>query len=107
MNGGTLESKSCLDTKHFITKTDRLDFESFVNPACIISWLFFRQFISSGVEQGGMFAVYNSEGQPLIEIWGGYADIESHRPWREDTLTMVWSCTKGAAALAVAKLVDM
>ena len=54
-----------------------------------------------------MFAVYNSEGQPLIEIWGGYADIESHRPWREDTLTMVWSCTKGAAALAVAKLVDM
>ncbi|KAK7109155.1 beta-lactamase domain-containing protein 2-like [Littorina saxatilis] len=65
----------------------------------------FRKFVVDGTERGGSFAVYH-KGEPLVDLWGGYADPDSQRPWREDTVTMVWSCTKGASALAIAVLVD-
>lgn len=65
----------------------------------------FRKYVEDGTERGGSFAVYH-KGEPLIELWGGYADLDSKRPWREDTVTMVWSCAKGAVALAIAKLVE-
>lgn len=65
----------------------------------------FRQLVSEGTEQGGSFAVY-SRGERLLELWGGYADPESKRPWREDTITQVFSVTKGLTATAAAKLVE-
>ncbi|PVD30184.1 hypothetical protein C0Q70_09446 [Pomacea canaliculata] len=79
--------------------------EGYFHPAYRPVAELFRKFVEDGVELGGSFSVYQ-HGTPLIDLWGGYADAESHRPWREDTLTMIWSSTKGATALAVAKLVD-
>jgi CubicO group peptidase (beta-lactamase class C family) len=38
-------------------------------------------------------------GRTAVDLWGGYADAAVQRPWAEDTLVMVHSCTKGAAAL--------
>jgi CubicO group peptidase (beta-lactamase class C family) len=38
-------------------------------------------------------------GRTLVDLWGGFADAARARPWREDTLVMVHSCTKGATAL--------
>ena len=63
------------------------------------------KYVDDGTERGGSFAVYHL-GEPLVDLWGGYADPDSRRPWRSDTVTMVWSCSKGASALAVAKLVE-
>ncbi|XP_060064309.1 beta-lactamase domain-containing protein 2-like isoform X2 [Ylistrum balloti] len=39
-------------------------------------------------------------------MWGGYVDLESEQRWREDTMTLVFSCTKGVAAIVAAKLAD-
>lgn len=39
------------------------------------------------------------DGETVVDLWGGVADPGSGRPWTEDTLTHVWSCTKGATAL--------
>lgn len=39
------------------------------------------------------------EGETVVDLWGGVADPESGRPWDRDTITLVWSCTKGAVAL--------
>ncbi|XP_076439650.1 beta-lactamase domain-containing protein 2-like isoform X2 [Babylonia areolata] len=65
----------------------------------------FRQYVEDGTERGASFAVYH-RGRPLVELWGGYADPSSRRPWRNDTVTLTWACAKGATALAVATLVD-
>ena len=56
-------------------------------------------------ELGAALCVYR-DGQCVIDLWGGYADAARTRRWEADTLVNVWSTTKGAAALAVALLVD-
>jgi CubicO group peptidase (beta-lactamase class C family) len=40
-----------------------------------------------------------ADGRTVVDLWGGLADRYSGRPWQRDTLVLVWSCTKGAAAL--------
>jgi CubicO group peptidase (beta-lactamase class C family) len=39
------------------------------------------------------------DGESVVDLWGGIADPQTGRPWTEDTLVHVWSCTKGATAL--------
>ncbi len=56
-------------------------------------------------EQGAAFAV-TLDGQPVVDLWGGVADAESARPWRRDTLQLIFSGTKGLVALCVLMLVD-
>ncbi|HEX4179659.1 MAG TPA: serine hydrolase domain-containing protein [Caulobacteraceae bacterium] len=56
-------------------------------------------------EVGAAVAVYH-HGRCVVDLWGGFADRARARPWTRDTLVNVWSATKGAAAVAVARLVD-
>jgi CubicO group peptidase (beta-lactamase class C family) len=56
-------------------------------------------------EVGAAVAVYH-RGRCVVDLWGGHADKARTRPWTRDTLVNVWSATKGAAAAAVARLVD-
>ncbi|XP_072027157.1 beta-lactamase domain-containing protein 2-like [Amphiura filiformis] len=56
-------------------------------------------------ESGSAFAAYY-KGKQVVNIWGGYADYESSQPWRHDTMTVVYSATKGMAALCMAMLAD-
>lgn len=39
------------------------------------------------------------EGETLVDMWGGLANPATNEPWVKDTLTLVWSATKGATAL--------
>ena len=39
------------------------------------------------------------DGETVVDLWGGIADPATGRPWTEDTIGLVWSCTKGATAL--------
>lgn len=39
------------------------------------------------------------DGEVVVDLVGGRAHPERDEPWTEDTLVMVWSCTKGALAL--------
>ena len=45
-------------------------------------------------------------GETFVDLWGGSADPSSNKPWVEDTITSVWSCTKGATALCAHMLVS-
>jgi CubicO group peptidase (beta-lactamase class C family) len=52
-------------------------------------------------EIGASIAV-TVKGSPVLEAWGGYADALSAAPsvpWNRDTVSLVFSCTKGATAL--------
>ncbi|HSV07033.1 MAG TPA: serine hydrolase domain-containing protein, partial [Candidatus Binatus sp.] len=46
------------------------------------------------------------DGQTVVDLWGGHADIGRTRPWRHDTLVHVYSTTKGIVALAAHLLAD-
>lgn len=61
--------------------------------------------LNSGDELGASLCV-NIDGKNVLDIWGGYADAAKTRPWEEDTLTVVWSCSKIVSALAALTLVD-
>ena len=39
------------------------------------------------------------EGRTVLDLWGGIADKATGRPWERDTVSIVFSCTKGATAL--------
>jgi CubicO group peptidase (beta-lactamase class C family) len=46
------------------------------------------------------------EGEKVVDLWGGLADLESGRPWDEDTLAITFSVTKGLVALCLLMLAD-
>ncbi|KAI0508363.1 beta-lactamase/transpeptidase-like protein [Xylaria bambusicola] len=64
-----------------------------------------QQFIESGEEIGACIAV-NVDGENVVDIWGGFTDVEAKRPWVEDTIVGIASSTKTVSSLAVLMLVD-
>jgi CubicO group peptidase (beta-lactamase class C family) len=65
---------------------------------------FARNFVELG-ELGAAFSLY-VDGEVKADLWAGVADKQTGRPWDEDTLQLVFSTTKGAAAICVARLVE-
>ena len=39
------------------------------------------------------------EGETVVDLWGGIARPDTQTPWVEDTISLIWSATKGATAL--------
>jgi CubicO group peptidase (beta-lactamase class C family) len=39
------------------------------------------------------------EGRTVVDLWGGLARSEDNAPWTRDTVSIVFSCTKGATAI--------
>ena len=54
---------------------------------------------------GAACCVYRA-GRPVVDLWGGLADRDAHRPWERDTVALVFSTTKGVTAIAVNLLVQ-
>ncbi|WP_410596168.1 serine hydrolase domain-containing protein [Amycolatopsis sp. lyj-23] len=54
---------------------------------------------------GASVAVF-LHGEPVADLWGGYADAGRTVPWRENTITNVWSTTKTMLALCALILAD-
>ncbi len=52
-------------------------------------------------ELGAACCVYR-HGEKVVDLWGGVRDRASGEPWREDTMTIVHSTTKGLAAMVMA-----
>jgi CubicO group peptidase (beta-lactamase class C family) len=45
-------------------------------------------------------------GDPVVDLWAGWADPVKTRPWQPDTLTNVWSTTKAMTSLCAHVLID-
>jgi CubicO group peptidase (beta-lactamase class C family) len=56
-------------------------------------------------EIGASVAVV-ARGEPVVNLWAGWADPARTRPWQEDTLTNVWSTTKPMTSLCAHLLMD-
>jgi CubicO group peptidase (beta-lactamase class C family) len=61
---------------------------------------FRRNFVDRG-ELGAAVAAY-VHGEKVVDLWGGYRDARRQDRWEEDTLVLVYSTSKGMAAIAVA-----
>ena len=53
----------------------------------------FASNFEDGEEIGASFAA-TVEGETVVDIWAGHADVAQTRPWEEDTIVDVWSTTK-------------
>jgi len=65
----------------------------------------FAQNFDERGEVGAAVSVY-LDGQPVVDLWGGLADSRIGTPWREDTLVLVYSATKGVTAICANLLVE-
>src|SRR4051794_13757895 len=58
-----------------------------------------------GGDVGGSVAVF-VDGEPVVDVWGGFADADRTIPWQRDTITGVFSVTKTMTALCALLLAD-
>ena len=58
-----------------------------------------------GEELGASIAV-DLDGRTVVDLWGGYRDVERTTPWTRDTIVNVWSTTKTVLSLAALLLVE-
>jgi CubicO group peptidase (beta-lactamase class C family) len=61
--------------------------------------------IDSGADVCASVAVF-LHGEPVVDLWGGWADAEKTTPWQSDTITNVWSTTKTMTFLCTLILHD-
>ena len=52
-------------------------------------------------ELGGACCVYR-RGRKVVDLWGGVRNKLTGEPWQEDTMVLVYSATKGLAAMTLA-----
>ncbi|HZR12613.1 MAG TPA: serine hydrolase domain-containing protein [Acidimicrobiia bacterium] len=63
----------------------------------------FAKNFEAGREIGAAFCAYH-RGRPVVDLWGGETNVRTHAPWERDTMVVVFSTTKGAAAVCANKL---
>jgi len=66
--------------------------------------LFVRSFTPSG--ELGAAICFTLDGEPVVDLWGGFCDRERTREWQPDTLVNVYSATKGMTAICAHQLVE-
>jgi CubicO group peptidase (beta-lactamase class C family) len=61
--------------------------------------------LDAGTDVGAAVAVF-VDGEPVVDVWGGYVDEARSAPWEQDTITNVWSTTKTMTFLCALMLAD-
>jgi CubicO group peptidase (beta-lactamase class C family) len=65
----------------------------------------FRQNFEQEGEVGAAVAVYE-HGEKVVDLWGGYADVEAGRLWSEDTICGFYSTGKPLVAIELLQQLD-
>ena len=65
---------------------------------------FERNFAERG--EVGASVCLSVNGETAVDLWGGMANPETNDPWQEDTISIVYSCTKAAVATCAHILID-
>jgi CubicO group peptidase (beta-lactamase class C family) len=60
----------------------------------------FRENFEKFGELGAAISVWQN-GEPIIDLYGGFCDARHEKPWTADTLVLVWSATKGIGSACV------
>ncbi|KCZ92866.1 EstA family serine hydrolase [Hyphomonas johnsonii] len=65
----------------------------------------FQTHLDTGADIGAAFCV-TKDGETVVDLWGGHADVDRTRPWEKDTIVNVYSTTKTMTALTALLLAD-
>jgi len=65
----------------------------------------FEENFRSGADLGAAVA-FTLNGEPVVDLWGGYLDRAKSREWERDTLVNVYSTTKGMTAICAHQLIE-
>jgi CubicO group peptidase (beta-lactamase class C family) len=67
-----------------------------------------EQFEINLLERGDTGAAFAAvvDGEFVVDVWGGWADRISQRPWRADTIAGIFSGTKGFVATCLLLLIE-
>lgn len=65
----------------------------------------FENSLDSGDDIGASAAVF-IDGEPVVDLWGGFLDKERTQPWQRDTIINNFSTTKTMTALCALILAD-
>lgn len=65
---------------------------------------FERNFSQRG--EVGASVCLSIDGEVCVDLWGGLANPDTGDPWQEDTVSVVFSCTKAAVATCAHILID-
>lgn len=55
---------------------------------------------------GGSALAVHLHGEPVVDVWAGYADVAARTPWRHDTMAMSFSTTKGVTSTVAHRLIQ-
>ena len=61
--------------------------------------------LASGFDTGVSIAIEH-KGEMVVNLTGGYKDLDKTEPWTEDTILNVFSTTKAVTAICITKLID-
>jgi CubicO group peptidase (beta-lactamase class C family) len=80
---------------------ERLTVEGHVTPGFEAVREAFADNFSRRGERGGACCVYHG-GEKVVDLWGGIRNKETGEPWERDTMVIIYSATKGLAAMTLA-----
>lgn len=82
-------------------RSPRIAIEGHVSPGFEAVREAFARNFSQRHELGGACCVYY-QGEKVVDLWGGVRNKATGEPWQEDTMVLVYSTTKGLAAMTLA-----
>jgi CubicO group peptidase (beta-lactamase class C family) len=77
----------------------KIPVEGFAKPGFENVKAAFEENFEKRKEVGASCCVFY-KGEKVVDLWGGYRDKNKKEPWKEDTVTVVFSTSKGMSSLA-------
>jgi len=68
-----------------------------------------REIFAANLESGadlGAGVAFTLDGELVVDLWGGFLDLDHEALWERDTLVNLYSTTKGMVAICVQQLVE-
>ena len=84
-----------------ITAPNRVDVQGYVAPGFQGVRDTFADNFARRRELGGACCAYY-RGETVVDLWGGVRNKRTGEPWERDTMVLVYSATKGLAAMTLA-----
>lgn len=75
--------------------------DGYVSPGFEIVRNVFAENFTERRELGGACSVYHHD-EKVVDLWGGVRNKRTGERWERDTMVLVWSATKGLAAMTLA-----
>lgn len=78
-----------------------VEIHGFVSPGFEAVRQVFQENFTERNELGGGCSVFLN-GEKVVDLWGGFRDAATLEPWEEETMVVVYSTSKGLAAMTIA-----